>query len=276
MEDMNPGPRSSPRTPTAVLALCVALLTVTAGCGAFTGPTTTEGTATDGDPATTATTTGGPAFPTGFGPDGVVDALAALNGHTNVLVASSNFTFVFVSETRTPEETTNASLVNRVDADRRVVLRTVERADAVATQYVTGGTAFTRIDPRDDRAVQYRSSAEQMRPTATTARPLIAGLINGVDWTDPEQVSVDGEPAVRYRAAELTNASAVLEVGNDAVESFDATLVVAANGVVRQASYTATYSRDGQQVTDRVRLRFEAVGSTTVEEPNWVDRQFGS
>jgi hypothetical protein len=271
---MSPGPRSSPRTSTAVLALCVALLAVTAGCGVFTGPTTPEATTDAGGSPTTATAAGEPAFPTGFGPEGAVDGSAALNGHTNVLLASGNFTFVFVSESETPEGTTNTTLVNRVDADRRVVLRTVDRADAVATQYVTGGTAFTRIDPRDDRAVQYRSSAERMRPTAATARPLIAGLMNGVDWADPQRVTVDGEPAVRYTAAELTNASAVLEVGDGAVASFDATLVVAANGIVKRASYTATYSRDGRQVTDRVRVRFEAVGSTAVEQPGWVDRQF--
>jgi hypothetical protein len=271
---MTPGRRSGRQTSTAVLTVCVALLAVTAGCGAFTGPTTTEGTPTDS--ATPTTTTGGPAFPTGFGPDGAVDGAAALNGHTNVLVASGNFTFVFVSESETADGRTNTTLVNRVDTDRRVVLRTVDRTDAVATQYVTGGTAFTRIEPRDDRAVQYRASAEEMRSTATTARPLIGSLMSGVDWADPEQVTVGGEPAVRYTADGLTNASAVLDVEGSAVESFDARLVVGANGIVRRASYTATYSRDGRQVTDRVRVRFDAVGSTTVREPAWVDRQFDS
>jgi hypothetical protein len=256
-----------------VLAVCVALLAVTAGCGAFTGPST-PGTTTD--PGSATTTADGPAFPTGFGPEGAVDGAAALNGHTNVLVATGNFTFVFVSESETADGRTNTTLVNRVDTDRRVVLRTVDRTDAVATQYVSGGTAFTRIEPRDDRAVRYRSGTEQVRPTAATARPLVGGLMSGVDWADPERVTVDGEPAVRYTADGLTNASAVLDVEESAVESFDATLVVGTSGVVRRASYTATYSRDGQQVTDRVEVRFEAVGSTTVREPAWVDRQFDS
>jgi hypothetical protein len=264
----------APRLRTAALVLAVASLAVTAGCNGIIGGGPTPEPTTDGPTETTPP--GGAAFPTGFGPDGVVDGAAALNGHTNVLVASGNFTFVLVSETETSDGVSNTTLINRVDADRRMALRTVSRPEAVATQYVADGTAFTRIEPRDNRAVRYRSAAERMRPTAATARPLVDGLINGVNWADAEQVTIDGEPAVRYTAAELTNASAVLGVGGGAVESFEATLVVAASGVVRRTSYTATYSRDDREVTERVRVRFEAVGSTAVEEPAWVDRQFQS
>lgn len=255
------------RRSNSLLAVGVVVLVVAAGCGGLSG----DGTPT---PTTTTTTDGGMTFPTGFGEEGVTDDAAALNGHTNVLLSQGNFTFVFVSESDTGDGTTNTTLVNRVNTEQRTALRTVTRPEAVATQYVAAGTAYTRIEPRDNRAVQYRSASERVDPNGATARSLVGGLMGGVAWESPEQVTVDGDRAVRYEADAVTNASAVLEVDGEAVESFEATLVVAASGVVREVSYTATFSRDGREVTDRVTVRFEAVGTTDVEEPAWVDRQF--
>jgi len=250
-----------------LLAVGVVVLMVVAGCGGLSG----DGTPT---PTTTATPDDGMTFPTGFGEDGVTDGAAALNGHTNVLLAQGNFTFVFVSESETAGGTTNTTLVNRVDTERRIALRTVSRPDAVATQYVAGGTAYTRIEPRDNRAVQYRSASERVDPNGATARALVRALMDGVSWETPEQVTVDGEQAVRYEAASLTNASAVLDVEAGAVDSFEGSLVVATSGVVREVTYAATYTSDGREVTDLVTVRFEDVGTTDSEEPAWVDRQF--
>lgn len=256
------------RRPRGLLAVGVVVLVLVAGCGGLSG----DGTPT---PTTTATPTDdGMAFPTGFGGEGVTDGAAALNGHTNVLLSQGNFTFVFVSESETEDGTTNTTLVNRVNTEQRTAFRTITRPDAVATQYVAGGTAYTRIDPRDNRAVQYRSGSERVDPNGATARALVGGLMRGVSWENPEQVTVDGEQAVAYEAGELTNASAVLDVDAEAVDSFEATLVVATSGVVREVTYVATYTSDGSEVTDRVTVRFEGVGTTDVEEPAWVDRQF--
>ncbi len=251
-----------------LLAVGVVVLVFSAGCGGFSG----TGTPT---PTTTATAVDeGVTFPTGFDEEGVTDGAAALNGHTNVLLSQGNFTFVFVSESEAGGTTTNTTLVNRIDTKQRTAFRTINRPDVVATQYVAGGTAYTRIEPRDNRAVQYRSTDERVNPEGSTARALVGGLMGGVAWENPEQVTLDGEQAVRYEADELTNASAVLDVEADAVESFEATLIVSTSGVIREVSYTATYTDDGSEVTDRVTVRFEAVGTTDVEEPAWVDRQF--
>lgn len=255
------------RRPRGLLAVGVVVLVLAAGCGGLSG----GGTPT---PTTTTPTDDGMAFPTGFGEEGVTDGAAALNGHTNVLLAQGNFTFAFVSEAESEGGTTNTTLVNRVDTERRTALRTITRPEAVATQYVAGGTAYTRIDPRDNRAVQYRSANERVDPDGATARALVGALLGGVSWENPEQVTVDGERAVAYEAGGLTNASAVLDVDAGAVDSFEATLVVANSGVVREVTYAATYTSDGREVTDRVTVRFEAVGTTDVEEPAWVDRQF--
>jgi hypothetical protein len=266
----------------------VALAVVLAGCPGLTGGSTT----------TTATPAPVPAdvtYPPGVGPDGVVDAERLADIHSDG-VDERSYTLV---STRT---------VRAADGDLRSLLDVTVRLGADRSYHATartdgtdgpvflglppargefwsngsvyaraldrdGGRTVNRFRPPDD----FAASWEYWRSTVAfgggasyddeTLRSLFASIPTTIDRNDT------GNGTVVYR---LTGDSArqddFAKVGAGPVSNVSFAATLTADGIVR--GFDLAYERevDGEPIRVEWTLRYEDVGSTTVDRPDWVER----
>lgn len=252
----------------------VALLAATGGCSLLGNGTTTPG-AGDGP---TATPTAAPfTYPEGFAASGVTDAEAAVATHEDAITALDSFTVTYHATIETVNETIRVDYDQPSDlADQEALIRFNVTSDeqfyGSTTQYHTGDTVYVRS--RGENQTIHRNESRQFNGSTLTARQFVRPLLTEVAYGEATIVQRDGEPMARYRATGLENASAVFGQGvaTENVTAFSATLFVDGDGVVRRIEYSATIDRGDSTRTVDATVAVTAVGETTVERPDWVDK----
>lgn len=242
----------------------LAVLLLTAGClGGPSDGTTTE---PSGETTTVAeTTTAEPTYPDGFGASGVTNASLAASTHAEALLASEGFTFAF-NVTRTNGGEQRGVYVSRVDLTDRQTRTYVSRPGTTYVQFFGEGTVHEKITQNGDTT--YRSYNASIPLNGTTGRSTVEQLLSGVEYG--EATAVEG--GYEYESASLRDAEGIVGVKRANVSEFSATVFVRESGVVETVSYTATYTKGGQERTVTAALSVRAVGSTDVERPDWTAR----
>lgn len=257
------------RSSSAALLLCLAV--VLAGCSAVPGVG-----GGDGDPYTAA---GEP-----------LNASELRADHTENVEAAESLTYS-LNATSAVSTGENESFRSSTVLDARVdaaadVARYDARTDGTVfgnaqssnvSVYVADGTAYLRQSAGNE--TQYQTTEANDTTSIVGAATLEDQwpLLSGVNWTQDGTVDRDGETLTRYTAngSESLDLSALGGgqggVPDDALTSFDATMLVASDGTVRSVTYEYALDLDGRTQNARVTAGVSGLNETSVEEPSWLD-----
>lgn len=267
---------SSGDPPRASVTLALAVCLVVAGCAGFAGD---NGGARTVNPALAETPTATPTppggFPTGVDRDGV-DTEELIAAHRTAL-GNGSWTVTLTRTVAGENETIEQSqAVARVDGPR--LLYTFERVrgeNRLATAHWSNATASA-------------SRRESWRGNVTlSANPAEAGGPTGLDPTGGAWLSavfVDMRPEYAGTEQTANGTVTVLEATAGRIERSgvpDRRQVrlrarVDGAGVVRSLVLQYDVFLGDDPATIRIALRTDAVGSTTVPRPEWVDRAFAN
>jgi hypothetical protein len=268
-----------------LLAVGVAALLVTAGCGGTSGPAatattesaTTAATTTQASTETTQTTVGPPEYPVGVSADAVENASALVNAHRSH-VAEHGAVLRGTTDT-------NGSLNNRTIA---VTATEMARLSPNAThlQWTLDGTRTVNgtAEPTLDESYWANESVLVSRVTADGNSTVRVRNRTGIY----DDVVVNAAAKDRIVEAALTNANYTVAgteyrdgrwlttlvsvngtySGQQPVTEFDATLVVAASG--RLVSMERTWTSETERSRTRYHDEFAWSPAEPVERSDWV------
>jgi hypothetical protein len=257
-----------------ILVVAVAALAVLAGCTGGNGP----GTAT---PANNSTAT--PADGQSIEPVAELDA-SYLNNNTEAAVedggsyTSETAYYLYLNTTRGESESW-ANSTQRVDFEsgqgaREAAQTFLGDQPTTTTQsvYTANGTTYQRLN--NSLGVSYdlqTGDGGTVRPVNLTSfQGNYTFLTSSFAYEANGTETVDGTTTVRYSSTNLTDDSYFVSSEDATVSDASSTLYVD-DGVVRRASisYNVT-ATTGSSATD-LTISLTDIGSTTVQEPDWVD-----
>lgn len=258
--------------------LLVGLLTVTAGCGDIVGdsgsPTPAEN-ATD-DQATTTPTEG--AMASAY--TGEVNVSAIKQAHNETLDAVGTYTIVSnqtVETNQTSRSTFSSSRLTKFNLDSGAAYRKSNSSIGFTEEvYVdANGSAYKRTDQGDYGGVEYSEPSFPPTPEDSISASVldVLGELN----TTHETKEVDGETVHVYTANNVSEVpeEAIQQDENITFTNFEYRVEIIEGGNLKSFTYnlTAIQERNGEKVETTLALTQETkdVGSTTVEEPSWLD-----
>ncbi|MCT9096275.1 hypothetical protein [Haloarchaeobius sp. HME9146] len=299
---------SSPTHRTLWLLLVVALV-ASAGCLGGTTPddTATDPTVTDAatpattDPATdettdetlTATTT-----QTATGSSGTqahpLSSKRLATSHATSLQNAENFTLDYAidmtqvtsteTQTFTFDWTVQANLATGAQAiDGTLAGDGFTTGDDNSTMqfdlYVSpDGTATQRSTFGDTVQYQQADAAQYDVSTYLTAMNATSALDpEAANFTYDGPTTVDGETLYVYTVSDLDQLYLPTDQADDSafddssVSKFDLRLVVDDAGTLREMQYDLEVTEDGSKLNLHFELSYSELGTTTVEEPDWLD-----
>lgn len=213
-------------------------------------------------------------YAAGYAASGVTNATAAVDAHESALLSTSGFAVTYSAKIETGDGTTTVDYDQRVETSSREVLTRTNISGGGTTgtlaQYYHNGTIYQRSESAAAGGVQYSNRSGQYELRSFTGTRLVQPLVANVSYGSSEVVTHEGERAVRYTDATLQNGTQLLGRNVDPanVSSFQATLVVDSQGVVRHVEYSATIDASDRRTVD-VTVDV-ASGDVTVDRPSWV------
>lgn len=143
--------------------------------------------------------------------------------------------------------------------------------DRIVQRYSNGSTEFRRHQEDDD--VNYRirepQSAEKLAGIDTVEPFLRGGNFTVIDVREDEDPTT-----VILRTNETANATALLgglPENAEQIRSYEALVLVDAEGRVRSMNATVEYVIGGKNRTHTVAFNLTRIGVTNVTEPDWID-----
>jgi hypothetical protein len=267
-----------------LLAVGVAALLVTAGCGGTSGPATTA--TTDATPesatatateTTQTTTVGPPEYPAGVSADGVENASVLVDAHRSHVVANGavlegttntngtvNNRSIAVDATETAKLSPNAThLTWTLDGERTMNGTSETTLDesywanesVLVSRVATTGNATIRTQNRtgvyDDVVVN-----------AAAKDRLLAAALENANYSVASTEYVDGRWLTTLESVNGTYS------GRATVEEFDATIVVAASG--RVVSMEREWVAETERSQNNYHDEFTWSPAEPIERPDWV------
>ena len=215
-----------------------------------------------------------------IGPDPPFDAEALATGHESGLQSAGNFLVNDSSTLRDP--TADGPETDRRGARVDLGANTAHQvshptAETTRYTYAEGATAYKKevLEGFDDPKYEVE---ELGRPLAASliADERVYETVHAIDYNRAGTTTRDGTRLTVYVAngTDSIDTSKPLFRDED-ISTFSSTLVLnPETGVVHtlQTERTTDYLSSGEPVTIKETLRFSEVGSTSVEQPSWVDR----
>lgn len=269
-----------------VATLLVASMLLLAGCsfGGTGSPTTTADSTGDPDDATASpTATDTPAgqsftYPDGYDESGVVNATAADASHRAALTASTGFAVDYDATVTTPNAATVVRYDQRVETGSEEVFRRTNvssgNVSGLVARYYADDTVYIKSRQPGSNETTYGNQSQSYSVDSFTGIEFVRPALEDVSYGSSEVTTRDGTEVVVYSDATLEAADGLFGSNIDAanVSEFTATLVVDADGVVRELQYSATVTRSGSDRTVEIRVGVGGIGTTTVDEPSWLSQ----
>lgn len=265
--------------------LCVVVVIGLAGCSGISplgGNTSDAGTApnqsgTTEDAATTDEAES--SYPPGYAESGITDPGTAADQHRAALSEHETHTRELTIVDNASQ--TEIQVTTQIDD-------TGKRAVAEITSNRSGNQALNLEEYHEDGVTYEKSEMDIVGETYNTSEEpfssfeanrssvsTLDGILENVTVENAGTVTRDDETLYRYNATEVDEVdplvSTVQPTDIDAVESFDGTLLVDEEGLIRQFWSTTTYTEHGETRNATIDVRFTDLDSTTVEEPGWVE-----
>jgi hypothetical protein len=175
-----------------------------------------------------------------------------------------NESFTIVVENQGSDGET-VTLTYEYDQENAVSLRTEELTDSrnqIVEDYLNQEIVIA--EGLDGNNVTYERNFLQ-QTTPYTAGFELSSFLQAADYTATEVVQNDnGENVVVYEVSELT------ERTQQQVDNLEGEVRLSEEGYFTSVAFNITTTSNGQTVTESQSIEFTEVGSTTVEEPEWL------
>lgn len=253
-----------------IAAIAVAALLVFAGCsaGGDGGATTAPGTdaPTDGTTTESGSDGGAPVY------ESPLDATTVAQNHDTVLRDAGTFTLVSTSNQSQGGQSLGVTSSVAANVDSGEVYSEQNANDRVVEVYSYGnGTAYQRLELSSGET-QY--TVPPQPPNASQiAGGQLQSFVSAFALDHAGSETVDGASTDVYEASgvEDVNESAFPQLDVENVSSADASVYVTEDGLVKQFGYSLTVATENGEATIAVQQQYTEVGSTTVEQPPWLD-----
>ncbi|UPM41784.1 DUF7537 family lipoprotein [Halocatena salina] len=221
----------------------------------------------------------GTAYPDGYNESGITDPETAANQHSNALSEYDSYTQTM--NITNPNRQVTMNLTVRVDEANKQ-----SGADIKANRE---GQEVMRMEMYQKNNTTYEKTQMPLLGTVynTTEQSFSSFKANQTNTTDTEKwfsnvsfeeadtVTRNDETLYKYNATGVDNAKAFTNVSGsttiDSVESFNATLLVDKEGILRSFSFDITATSFGETQEMSAEIRTTDIGSTTVNEPEWIE-----
>lgn len=226
----------------SLIAVLVTALVATAGCTGAIDPGASGG----GD--------GGAPADADFGPPAINQS--TFENHASTIREAGSFTID--ATLNSPDSGTD--LHGRVSYEASRAVLTTDAGGRTRTVYATESKRFTKVSGNGDTQYQTREMQTQFDQL------LLGSLVpTSATFERTGYDTVDGETVAVYEAVSLPDDFS--NVPSDADGS--ATLSLTESGVIKRVEWSAT-GPDGAEFSAEITV--SDVGSTTVEEPDWVEK----
>lgn len=256
---------------TVAIASLLALSVMLAGCG-FLGGQQTEVAETPDEEVTPTPTPHpfeGAETPPGVDRNGVTDVDALVAAHGDELNGTP-VTLSFNSTLIVDGERQSSVFEAKVrPGERRGWLR-AQFSDGEGTYYTADGTTYFKeiVNGSVNYGTTDSVSAVPQRPRFGLDEQVRTAIKAG-EWEPVGLVERDGRTLLEFRATQVDPPN-VNTSGNTTVTS-DGRLLVDQRGVVHLVSVSTTVENDRGRVRYVLEVQTTDVGSTTIEEPSWLD-----
>ncbi len=220
-----------------------------------------------------------------------LNASALQADHTENLREAGSFTVTINGSSAFGNDSTEQGTVVRADLENNRTLQQADIAQSMGGQatggtqtlYVEDGTAYVRLAFGSDNGTQTQYQVVNLSGQASQQSPSrqfltlnqYVSIIDGGNWTQQGTESFEGTTVTRYtvNGTDAFDASSLAAAGAPApnVTDFEATMLVTADGTIRKLAFTFEAVAQGQPITVTNDLVVSDVGSTTVEQPGWLD-----
>ncbi|WP_135536199.1 DUF7537 family lipoprotein [Halostella pelagica] len=248
--------RSKTQSVRRILAtLFVTVIVLTAGCSGVTGIFGND----DGDSGVEPYTESG-------------DELTGemLNeSHRDTLRSAGSYTAEVNISLTSDESSITQDTRGKVDLenDRQYVVQSASLfGNRTTYRYMADNVTYEKVVPEGGET---RYETTQNAETASAS--VNTDNIDAFEWEQRGTETHEGVGVTRYEATGVANYSALpTDASEDNISDLSATLLVTEDGVMYE--YTVDYTRESDS-TQELSLRYATrdIGSTTVEEPDWLD-----
>jgi hypothetical protein len=260
-----------------VLTLGLALLVATAGCSSLglggDGGSGGDGAAGDGYSASGSELDGATLS------DATAAAVQSAGSYT--LNQSSSI----VATQQGTEFTTEAELRTKVNFDAERGLREQQQRrsggeqsrEITSTVYTDGNTSYRQQEGGGNTSYDMQEGGASgisgiNAVNVTGFNQNFTPIIDGLGWERTGSEEVDGVAVTRYDVTGIENESALGLGGSTTLTNVNGSMFVDGDGVTRQISLEYDAESGGSTSTLEVTITVSELGSTTVEEPDWVSK----
>ncbi|WP_338728863.1 hypothetical protein [Haladaptatus sp. DJG-WS-42] len=273
------------------VTVLMGLVVVLAGCsGGVTDETTTTGAGAGNDVTTTTTqtTTMGEPY-TASGDD--LDATTLAGAHEAALKNAGSFTNQLNISVDTTNGTLDLNAATRVNLNDGTATQTnllaFDEFRFESTVYTAGSSSYERtyFQSNDSEYTEYRQGSEpytnmeETEPVDVTESmqiDIVTDTVDGADWTQVGVEQFDGVSVTRYEAKGVESFRDLREdidpASNQTITNAQAVLLVDENGIARFIEIRFDVEDDDVSGTIYLISTMTDVGTTTVAEPDWLDR----
>lgn len=240
----------------------------------------TQTATTTGTPQTTTQTTTGNGtqsgmFPPGYAASGITNPQRAIEHHRAALSTSGSYTLTLILNT-TKRQFFLVRHINLTNKRAYTTLNATLRSGIGVSiaRYQNATTRYTKTTLPFLNRSRYNITQQPFAFNDSNKSAGRATLLSNVSFGGAERVTHNGTTLLRYESTELQNAKPFLPLlaTNATVNKFNATILVTKEGIIRSLSYSITYTTaSGKQKTTTVTARLSRIGTTSVEEPAWLD-----
>lgn len=200
------------------------------------------------------------------------------DAHAEALHAAGSFTADTNVTTRDEAAGQRLSVVATtvIDVERGTVLMEATVAGTDRTVYVDpDGTAYQRTTTSGGGSTYQR--LDEAPDVGSLYELPVASLVEQANLSYAGRDRVDGVPVAVYEVTDLESVVAPSSVGTvgavdtESLESFEVSLSISADGLVRRLHYHVELRLDGSTRAITMTVTFREVGTTTVDAPDWLD-----
>jgi hypothetical protein len=195
----------------------------------------------------------------------------------------------FVANGSEGETRSTATSTTKVDFENERGIRTATQSISGPTLeqsseravYTDGDTSYRRQN--SSQGVTYDTQEGEpsgfgdIRPVNVTGfNQNFTFLTDAFEFEPNGTATIDGTETRRYDSTNLTDNSAFAGSGDATVQSASSTVYLGPDNAVRQITLEYALESDGQTSETSVTLNITDLGSTTVEEPDWISEARGT
>lgn len=221
----------------------------------------------------------GTSYPDGYNESGITDPKTAANQHSEALSEYDSYTQKMNLTNPNSEVAMNFTVqVDEANKQASVDMTATSKGQEIGVEmYQNNNTTYEKTTMPLLGTVYNTSessfSSFQGNQTNTTN---MSGVFSNASFEAAGTVTRNDETLYRYNATNVDNPDAFTNISGgsttSSIESFNATLMVDKEGIIRSLAFNMTTTSAGETQEISAEIRITDLGSTTVKEPGWLEK----